>query len=235
MVLTSSFIFFSQNCSNLTVHRRSHTGERPYRCPLCSYACAQSSKLTRHMKTHGGSGTSLAPNGPGAGSGAGSGCGSGSGSVAGIVHHGPGRHANGASNGHHHHQHQQQPLFCRVFRCRFCGMPFSVLSTLERHVRKCLEANRAAVAAAASGAPNVPVDSNPHGVVKANANATSTLTSTAADTTTAASIRTKEPLAVLHHHKHSPLQLPLPLPLPHPLHPSANPLLSSRELAVDLH
>ena len=42
-----------KNCSNLTVHRRSHTGEKPYKCYLCSYACAQSSKLTRHMKTHG--------------------------------------------------------------------------------------------------------------------------------------------------------------------------------------
>ncbi|KAK6470714.1 B-cell lymphoma/leukemia 11A-like [Huso huso] len=41
-----------KNSSNLTVHRRSHTGERPYHCTLCSYACAQSSKLTRHMKTH---------------------------------------------------------------------------------------------------------------------------------------------------------------------------------------
>ena len=42
-----------KNCSNLTVHRRSHTGEKPYRCALCNYACAQSSKLTRHMRTHG--------------------------------------------------------------------------------------------------------------------------------------------------------------------------------------
>ncbi|CAK9293892.1 unnamed protein product [Gordionus sp. m RMFG-2023] len=42
-----------KNCSNLTVHRRSHTGEKPYKCALCSYACAQSSKLTRHMRTHG--------------------------------------------------------------------------------------------------------------------------------------------------------------------------------------
>ncbi|MBN3273407.1 BC11B protein, partial [Polyodon spathula] len=41
-----------KSLSNLVVHRRSHTGEKPYHCPFCDHACTQSSKLKRHMKTH---------------------------------------------------------------------------------------------------------------------------------------------------------------------------------------
>ncbi len=38
--------------SNLIVHRRSHTNEKPYKCTLCPYASPQSSKITRHMRIH---------------------------------------------------------------------------------------------------------------------------------------------------------------------------------------
>jgi hypothetical protein len=38
------------NTSSLKIHERSHTGIKPYKYDKCGYACAQSSKLKRHMR-----------------------------------------------------------------------------------------------------------------------------------------------------------------------------------------
>ena len=38
--------------SQLVVHKRTHTGDKPYECDVCNKRFSQSGDLTRHRRTH---------------------------------------------------------------------------------------------------------------------------------------------------------------------------------------
>lgn len=36
---------------NMQIHRRTHTGERPYRCKVCEFSATTKTQLDKHLKT----------------------------------------------------------------------------------------------------------------------------------------------------------------------------------------
>uniref|UniRef100_A0A8C4Y6H6 IKAROS family zinc finger 2 n=1 Tax=Gopherus evgoodei TaxID=1825980 RepID=A0A8C4Y6H6_9SAUR len=90
---------------NLLRHIKLHSGEKPFKCPFCSYACRRRDALTGHLRTHSGEGNEqmLAP------------C------------HMPFNYSS----------HSVLSTVGKPHKCNYCGRSYKQRSSLEEHKERC--------------------------------------------------------------------------------------------------
>ncbi|NWY64844.1 IKZF2 protein, partial [Erithacus rubecula] len=88
---------------NLLRHIKLHSGEKPFKCPFCSYACRRRDALTGHLRTHSGEPTSASPH-----------------TSSFLYHYRP----SAAGMGKPH-------------KCNYCGRSYKQRSSLEEHKERC--------------------------------------------------------------------------------------------------
>uniref|UniRef100_A0A8C5II50 IKAROS family zinc finger 2 n=1 Tax=Junco hyemalis TaxID=40217 RepID=A0A8C5II50_JUNHY len=84
---------------NLLRHIKLHSGEKPFKCPFCSYACRRRDALTGHLRTHSGEPTSASPH---------------------------------TSSFLYHYRPMGKP-----HKCNYCGRSYKQRSSLEEHKERC--------------------------------------------------------------------------------------------------
>ncbi|NWI48173.1 IKZF2 protein, partial [Picathartes gymnocephalus] len=87
---------------NLLRHIKLHSGEKPFKCPFCSYACRRRDALTGHLRTHSGEPTLASPH-----------------TSSFLYHYRP-----NAAVGKPH-------------KCNYCGRSYKQRSSLEEHKERC--------------------------------------------------------------------------------------------------
>ncbi|NWW70336.1 IKZF2 protein, partial [Climacteris rufus] len=87
---------------NLLRHIKLHSGEKPFKCPFCSYACRRRDALTGHLRTHSGEPTSASPH-----------------TSSFLCHYRP------------------SEAVGKPHKCNYCGRSYKQRSSLEEHKERC--------------------------------------------------------------------------------------------------